>query len=83
MLNEGDVLTLYIKDEFFDKINDKGLEARLCENLNNKYSREEYEMYCKNMPFQKLSNKLKIYSELTEDGEETFFGRLKREYLKG
>lgn len=63
-------------------VNDRGLEARLCENLNNKFSQTEYDVYCQNMPFQKLSNKLKNYNLLTEKGEETFFGKLKNKYLK-
>lgn len=60
--------------------NDRGLESRLCENLNKEYSKDEFEIYCKNMPFQKLSYKLKEFKEKTEDGKITFYGMIKKNY---
>lgn len=59
--------------------NDKGMESRLCENLNQKYNEEEFQQYCKNMPFQKLSYKLKEYKE-EKDGDITFYGYLMNKY---
>lgn len=61
--------------------NDKGLEARLCENLNNIYNEEEYKLYCANMPFQKLSYKLDKYVEKI-DGKLTFYGYIMKKYRK-
>ena len=40
-----------------------------------------YNLYCSNMPFQKLSYKLDKFVELI-DGEKTFYGYIKEKYLK-
>lgn len=59
--------------------NDKGMESRLCENLNEKYDENKFNECCSNMQFQKLSYKLKEY-KLEIDGELTFYGYIMRNY---
>lgn len=61
-------------------INDRGLEARLCENINEEYNAREFKIYCDNMPFQKLTYKLNEYYE-TKNNKETFYGYIKKRYL--
>ena len=61
--------------------NDKGMESRLCESLNYKFNSEEFMQYCKNMPFQKLSYKLKEYRKEL-DGDITFYGYIVNHYKK-
>lgn len=67
--------------DMMDKLeyNDEGLEARLCENLNNIYNEEKYKRYCDNMPFQKLSYKLDKYIRQV-DGNLTFYGYIMKQY---
>ena len=62
-------------------INDKGMEARLCENLNNKFDEDEFQLFCNNMPFQKLSYKLKEYNT-EKNGDMTFYGYILKKYNK-
>lgn len=59
--------------------NDKGMESRLCENLNHKYDEKQFKQYCNNMPFQKLSYKLKEYKEYDNENI-TFYGYLMNKY---
>ena len=79
----ADIAYEYIPEcrKMMDKLpyNDKGIEARLCENLNQEFDEEKFKQFCENMPFQKLSYKLKEYKE-EKDGEITFYGYLMNRY---
>ena len=61
-------------------INDRGLEARLNQDLNKEFNSVWYEIYEKNMPFQKLSYKNQKFIKKIRD-KETFYGYIVKKYL--